>query len=112
MCHLQSCSLVPALDVEPLIGFAAVQNALVTANLLSDEVQSLDQLEAELLSLLVFSNGNVFDVTDEAKVVDAVGEDSQPRLKNPRCTQKRLKKRTISALQATRRSLRSCPGLQ
>jgi hypothetical protein len=70
--HLQSCPFVAALDIEPLVRLTAVQNALVTANLLSNEVQSLDQLEAEFLPLLVFGNGNVFDVTDKTKVMDAV----------------------------------------
>jgi hypothetical protein len=72
MCHLQPRSLVSALDIEPLVRLAAVENALVTSNLLRDEIQSLDQLEAELLSLLVFGDCNIFNVTDETQVVDAV----------------------------------------
>lgn len=72
MCHLQPSSLVSALDVESLVRLAAIQNALVTPNLLRDEIQSLDQLEAELLSLLVFGDCNIFNVTDETKVVYAM----------------------------------------
>ena len=72
MCHLQPRSLVSALDIESLVRLAAVENALVTSNLLRDEIQSLDQLEAELLSLLVFGDCNIFNVTDETQVVDAI----------------------------------------
>ena len=72
MCHLQTRSLVSALDIESLVRLAAVENALVTSNLLRDEIQSLDQLEAELLSLLVFGDCNIFNVTDETQVVDAI----------------------------------------
>jgi hypothetical protein len=72
MCHFQPRSLVSALDIESLVRLAAVENALVTSNLLRDEIQSLDQLEAELLSLLVFGDCNIFNVTDETQVVDAM----------------------------------------
>lgn len=71
MCHLQSRPLVSAFDVESFVCFAAIQNALVTADLLSHEIESLDQLESELLPLLIFGNGDVFDMTNEAKMVDA-----------------------------------------
>jgi hypothetical protein len=65
MCHLQTRSLVSALDIEPLVCLATVEYALVTSNLLRDEVEGLNQFEAELLPLLVFGNRDVFDVTDE-----------------------------------------------
>lgn len=38
MCHLQACSLEATLDIEAFIGLAAVQNALVTPDLLRNEV--------------------------------------------------------------------------
>jgi hypothetical protein len=72
MCHFQPRSPKPALDVEPLIGLAAVQNTFVAAYLLSDEVQCLDNFQAEFLALLVFGDGNVFDVSDYAEVVNTV----------------------------------------
>jgi hypothetical protein len=72
MCHLQPSSLVSTLNIESLVRLAAVENALVTSNLLRDEIQSLDQLEAELLSLLVFGDCDIFNVTDETQVVDAI----------------------------------------
>lgn len=65
MCHLESCPLESALDVEPLVCLAAVKNALVTANLGRDEVEGLNKFEPELLALLVLRNGNVLDVADE-----------------------------------------------
>lgn len=71
MCHLESCPLESALHVEPLVRLAAIKNALVTAHLGRDEVESLDDLEAKLLALLVLRDGNILDVTDETKVVDA-----------------------------------------
>jgi hypothetical protein len=73
MCHLQPRPLEAALDVEPLVRLAAVENALVAAHLCRDEVERLDDFEAEFLALLVFRDGDVFDVADEAKVVDAGG---------------------------------------
>jgi hypothetical protein len=70
--HLQTRSLEPALDVETLVGLRAVQNSLVAANVLGHVVQGLDDAQTELLALLVLCDGNVFDVADEAKVMDAV----------------------------------------
>jgi hypothetical protein len=73
MCHLQPRPLEAALDVEPLVRLAAVENALVAAHLCRNEVERLDDFEAKFLALLVFRDGDVFDVADEAEVVDAGG---------------------------------------
>lgn len=70
--HLKASSSEPALDVEALVGVAAVEDALVAANLLGDVVEGLDQAEAELLALLILGDGDVFDVADLAQAVDAV----------------------------------------
>lgn len=72
--HLKASSSESALDVEAFVGVAAVEDALVTANLLGDVVEGLDQAEAELLALLILGDGNVLDVADLAQTVDAVGE--------------------------------------
>lgn len=64
--HLQTCSSESALDVEALVGVAAVEDALVAANLFGDEIEGLDESEAELLALLVLGDGNVLDVADLA----------------------------------------------
>lgn len=66
MGHLQACSSESALDVEALVGVAAVEDALVAANLFGDEIEGLDESEAELLALLVLGDGNVLDVADLA----------------------------------------------
>jgi hypothetical protein len=70
--HLKASSSESALDVKALVGVAAVEDALVAANLLGDVVEGLDQAEAELLALLILGDGDVFDVADLAQAVDAV----------------------------------------
>lgn len=70
--HLKASSSESALDVEAFVGVAAVEDALVAANLLGDVIEGLDQAEAELLALLVLGDGDVFDVADFAQAVDAV----------------------------------------
>jgi hypothetical protein len=77
MCHLQPRPLVSTLDVESLICFAAIKNTLVASHLLRDEVQCLDELQSQFLPLLVFGDGNIFDVSHETKVMDAVTNISQ-----------------------------------
>lgn len=72
MGHLQAGLAEAALDVEALVGLAAVEDALVAADVFGDEVEGLDEAEAELLALLVLGDGNVFDVADGAEGVDAV----------------------------------------
>lgn len=75
--HLQACSSESALDVEAFVGVAAVEDALVAANLFGDEIEGLDESEAELLALLVLGDGNVLDVADLAQAVDAVEENER-----------------------------------
>lgn len=75
--HLKTSSSEPALDVEALVGVAAVEDALVAANLLGDVVEGLDQAEAELLALLVLGDGDVLDVADLAQAVDEFVLDNQ-----------------------------------
>jgi hypothetical protein len=71
MGHLQARSPEAALDVEALVGFRAVKYRLVAPDVGGDVVQGLDDLQAELLPLLVFGHGDVFDVADETQVVNA-----------------------------------------
>lgn len=72
MGHLETRPSETALYVEALVGLAAVENALIAADLLSNKVESLDDPETELLALLVLGDCNVFDVADGAEAVDAV----------------------------------------
>jgi hypothetical protein len=74
VCHLQAGPFEAALDVETFIGVAAVENALVAADLFGNVIESLDESEAELLALLVLGDGDVFDVTDGPEAVDAIGK--------------------------------------
>lgn len=71
--HLQSSPLEAALDVEALVGLAAVEDRLVGADLFGDEVEGLDQAQAQLLALLVLCDGDILDVSDQAEVVNAIG---------------------------------------
>jgi hypothetical protein len=71
--HLQPGPLEAALDVEALVRLAAVEDRLVGADLLGDEVQGLDQAQAQLLALLVLCDRDVLDVANQAEVVDAGG---------------------------------------
>jgi hypothetical protein len=70
--HLEPCPPKAALDVETLVGLAAVEDALVAARLLGDEVERLDDAQPQLLALLVLRDGDVLDVPDRAQVVNAV----------------------------------------
>lgn len=72
MRHLQARPPEAALDVEALVGLAAVEDALVAVDILGDVVEGLDEAQAELLALLVARDGNVLDVPDGAEAVDAV----------------------------------------
>jgi len=71
MCHLQPRPLEATLDVEPFVRFAAVQNALVAADIGGNEVKGLNDLQPELLPLLVLCYGDIFDVSDKPEIVDA-----------------------------------------
>ena len=70
MCHLQTGSFETAFDVEPFVSFATVQNGLVAAHLLRDIVQSLDDAQSKLLSLLVLRNRDVFNVANHSHIVN------------------------------------------
>lgn len=70
--HLEAGALEAALDVEALVGLAAVEDGLVAADALGDVVEGLDEAQAQLLALLVLGDGDVLDVADQAEVVDAV----------------------------------------
>lgn len=69
--HLQTSPPEAALDIEPLVVLAAVEDRLVAARLLRNEVERLDDAQAQLLALLVFGDGDVLDVSDGPEVVDA-----------------------------------------
>jgi hypothetical protein len=56
MRHLQRLPLIPTLDIESLIYVAAVENRLVTADVLRDIVQRVEQLQPQLFALLVFED--------------------------------------------------------
>lgn len=71
MRHLQPRSLESTLHIEPLVCLGTVQDCLVTARILRHEVQRLNDAQSQLLALLVFCHGDVFDVTDQAEVVNA-----------------------------------------
>ena len=66
MGHLETSSSEAALDIEALVGLAAVEDALITADLLSDVVEGLDDSETQLLALLVLCDGDILDVADRA----------------------------------------------
>lgn len=72
VCHLKTGPPEAALDVEALVRLAAVQDRLVASDLLGNVVQSLDDAQAQLLSLLVLGDGDIFDVADKPEVVNAV----------------------------------------
>lgn len=63
MRHLQTSPLEPTLNIETLVGFRTIQNRLVAANFLGDEIERLDELEAKFLALLVFGDRDVFNVS-------------------------------------------------
>jgi hypothetical protein len=70
MRHLQRLPLVSALDIEPLIHLTAVENSLITTDILCDIVQRIDKLQSEFFALLVFQDGDFFNVTYRAKIMD------------------------------------------
>lgn len=76
MRHLQAGPLEAALDIEALVGLAAVEDALVAADLFGDRVEGLDDAQAKFLALLVLRDRNVLDVADQAHVVDELALDN------------------------------------
>jgi hypothetical protein len=72
MRHLQPSPLESTLDIKSLVRFRAIQNRLVAAYFLGNKIKRLDKFETEFLALLVFRNSDVFDMANEAEIVDAV----------------------------------------
>lgn len=70
--HFETSSLEATLDIKSLIRLAAVKNTLVAAHLLSHEIQSLNHLQPELLSLLVLGDSDIFDVAYNTEVMNAI----------------------------------------
>lgn len=75
MCHLQSSSFEATLHVETLVCLAAVEDGLVTANLLRGIVQCLNDTQSKLLALLILCDSDVLDVSDKSQFVDAAVPD-------------------------------------
>ena len=75
--HLQTSPLEPTLDVEPLVRLAAIQDGLVTPDLLSHEIQRLNDPRPQLLALLVLGHSNVLDVSNKPQLVDELALDDQ-----------------------------------
>ena len=71
MRHLQTRPLETTLDIEALVRLRTVKNGLVATHVLRNKVQRLNDPQTKLLALLVLCDSNVFDVADEAEVVDA-----------------------------------------
>jgi hypothetical protein len=69
--HLQPSATEPALDIETLVGFTAVEDALVTTDFFGNKVEWLDEAKTEFLALLILGDGNVFNVSNVTETVDA-----------------------------------------
>jgi hypothetical protein len=117
MCHLQSCSFESTFYVEAFVRFTTIQNTLVTTYFLGDEIEGLDDFETEFLSLLVFRDGYIFDVTDKSEIVDTMktkvvslaplfSHTKSPTLEMETAA---ARKRTISFPQSTPQFLRCDP---
>jgi len=70
MRHFQTGPLEPTLHVEALVRLAAIQDTLIASHFRGYGVKSLDDFQAEFLSLLVFCDGYIFDVADYSEIVD------------------------------------------
>lgn len=68
--HLEAGSPEAALDVETLVGLAAVENGLVAADLFGDEVERLDQAQTQLLALLVLGDCDILNVANLCERMD------------------------------------------
>ena len=77
VCHLQPRPLEATFDIEAFVRLRAVEDSLIAAHVLRDKVQRLDDPQTELLALLVLCDSNVFNVADEAEVVDATTKESR-----------------------------------
>lgn len=83
--HLQASPLEAALDVKAFVGLGTVENRLVAADLVRDEVESLDQAQTQLLALLVLCDGDIFDVTDHSETVNTAVTKNKIKLAIPQC---------------------------
>nr|POE59058.1 hypothetical protein CFP56_24328 [Quercus suber] len=70
MRHLQPRALEPTLDVEPLIRLRAVEDGLVAAGMLCDEIEGLDDTQTQLLALLILGDRDILDVAYESEMDD------------------------------------------
>lgn len=68
--HLEAGPPETALDVETLVGLAAVENGLVAADLFGDEVERLDQAQTQLLALLVLGHCDILNVANLCERMD------------------------------------------
>ena len=71
MRHFQTRPLETTLYIEALVRLRTVKNGLVATHVLRNKVQRLNDPQTKLLALLVLCDSNIFDVADEAEVVDA-----------------------------------------
>ena len=71
MRHFQTRPLETTLDIEALVRLRTVKNGLVATHVLRNKVQRLNDPQTKLLALLVLCDSNIYDVADEAEVVDA-----------------------------------------
>ena len=62
MRHFQPGFPKTALDVEALVRLAAVEDGLVAADVLGDEVECLNEAQAQFLALLVLGDRDVLDM--------------------------------------------------
>ena len=72
MRHFQPGFPKTALDVEALVRLAAVEDGLVAADVLGDEVECLNEAQAQFLALLVLGHRDILDVANETQAVDAM----------------------------------------
>ena len=72
MSHLNSSSLIAAFDVETLVWLRAVEDRLITPDFFCHMIQCLYDMKTKVFPLLVFCNGDIFNVTDETKIMDAI----------------------------------------
>lgn len=71
MGHLPACSLVATLDIETLVCLAAVEDGLVTPNLLRNVVEGIYYAETQLLALLRLVYGDILNMACRTKRMNA-----------------------------------------
>jgi len=77
MRHLEPSPLKPTLNIEALVSLAAVQNRLITPDILGHKVQRLNDPQAQLLALLVLSHSNVLDVPHKPEIMNELALDDE-----------------------------------